>query len=62
MMFWYSKDFTGHWPVGSALVVVADSEADAIEEAKRLCVDWGLVFDGTVHEVTESIMLFDGEY
>jgi hypothetical protein len=60
-----STDFTGHWPVGSALVVRAASHDEAVVVAQRLCKDHGLKFDGTLKQMAENsdgIMLCDGVY
>jgi hypothetical protein len=65
MMIFTSTDFTGHWPVGAALVVRAASHDEAVVVARRLCGEHGLEFDGTLQQLAENsdgAMLFDGEY
>lgn len=64
-MIFISTDFTGHWPVGSALVVRAASHDEAVLVAERLCNEHGLKFDGTLKQLAEDadgVMLCDGEY
>lgn len=62
----YSDDFTGHWPVGTAAIVVARDETEAIELMDRKLREVGLVFDGTMRKLdTETptvLILRDGEY
>ena len=61
-----SNDFTGHYPVGSALIVVAVNEDEALKLAKDKCAENKLVFDGTLIEIdlcaSGSYMLVDGDY
>lgn len=60
------NDFTGHWPVGTAAVVVAEDK----EAAKKLLTAKlkaaGLKFDGNLREVNihmaEATILNDGNY
>lgn len=63
---WTSNDFSGFWPVGSALVVVAPTRKAAIDAAQVACARCGLTFDGTVDELPltagESRVLCDGDY
>ena len=40
---WYSNDFTGHWPVGTAMIIAADTLEEAYKEADGLCRDNGLM-------------------
>lgn len=66
MRVFISADFTGHWPVGSAAVVIAESA----EQARALLTEelrqHGLKFDGTLDEVKadepKAIVMRDGDY
>jgi hypothetical protein len=67
MRVFTSNDFTGHWPVGTAAVVVAEDK----EAAKKLLTAKlkaeGLKFDGTlreinIHSTAEAIILNNGNY
>jgi hypothetical protein len=67
MKTYYTNDFTGHWPVGAAAVVLAEDEADARRKFLALFEKHGLPqYDDTwtVHELTEgpAVMLVDGDY
>ena len=66
MNVYYSNDFTGIWPVGTAAIVVAESEEEARKLLDRKLGDIGLVFDGTLvlvdDTVAEAIVLRDGNY
>lgn len=66
MRTFYSNDFTGHYPVGSALVVVARDREKAQKIAEKICKKYNLVFDGTLDEIFNDIedgyMLVDGDY
>lgn len=66
MKVFCSNDFTGHWPVGTAAIVVAPDYELAVtlitDELKRA----GLKWDGNLREVqtqnTQVIILRDGDY
>lgn len=60
-------DFEGHWPVGTAAVVVASAEAEAQEELGRELLSRGLPGVGfSLKEIDLSVsgvfMLCDGNY
>ena len=68
MRVWTTKDFTGHWPVGAAAVVVAEDE-----RITKLTMDKALMVDGldptegyTLVEldldVPGAVILVNGEY
>lgn len=61
MKVWTSNDWKGVWPVGTALVVVAETE----EEARKL-VSWEITGDFTLEEVSTKFahvtILCDGDY
>lgn len=61
-----SNDFTGHYPVGAALVVTAHDEATAIELAQIELKKCGLTFNGTMQELpaktSTCVVLCDGNY
>lgn len=42
MNVYYNKSFTGHWPVGTSALVVAESEQDAATQLAVALVDSGL--------------------
>jgi hypothetical protein len=69
MRTYYTNDFEGQWPTGTAAVVVALSEADARRKFNAMLRRHSLsrrcngdVY--TIHEVTNgpAIMLQDGNY
>lgn len=67
MKVWTCDDFTGHYPVGTAAVVVAQSEADARLLLIDACRARGLVIeDFTVKpldsSVARAVVLCDGNY
>lgn len=68
MKIFVSNDFTGHWPVGTAAVVVARTRKKALSLIKKECKKEGLVFDGTLNELLidkaqeQAIILNNGEY
>ena len=66
MKVWTTNDFTGHWPVGTSAVVIAQSEDRARELIERAVEKCGLKFDGTLREVPSdeeaAIILRDGNY
>lgn len=66
MRVYTSNDFTGHYPVGTAMVIVAINEDQAIKLANEICIKHGLVFNGTLVEIETNIeigyMLHDGDY
>ena len=66
MRVFTSNDFTGQYPVGAALVVVATNEDEALSLAKNCCEKSGLVFDGNLIELDVTRvgyeMLLDGDY
>lgn len=39
MKVWYSTQFEGHWPVGCAAVVVAETREDAAIELEVQCIE-----------------------
>lgn len=61
-----SDDFTGRYPVGTAMVVIAINEDEALILAKKSCEQCGLKFDGTLKEIDvskpDSYILNDGDY
>lgn len=61
-----SSDFTGHYPVGTALVIVAKNYDEALALARKSCKQYGLDFDGTLDRVDlckpDSYMICDGNY
>lgn len=66
MKIWTSHDFTGHYSVGTALVVCAENETDAIIMCELELKEHGLVFDGTLTELRidapKCRVLNDGDY
>jgi hypothetical protein len=68
MRVFYSNDFRGHWPVGTAAVIVARDldEAYVLLTSQLIAMGLGKDNDFTVVEVpTDSsrcIVLQDGEY
>jgi hypothetical protein len=61
-----SSDFTGHYPVGSAAVVVAANEDEARALLTAELAKEGLVFDGTLKAMKtnapHALILCNGEY
>jgi hypothetical protein len=60
-----SNDFTGHWPVGTAAIVIADSEEDARRYLTNALEARKLPQSGfTLREITEygAEVLCDGDY
>lgn len=69
MRVFYSNDFRGHWPVGTAAVIVARNLDEAYTLMLSKLIGMGLgkdQSDFTVHEVatdaTGVIVLQDGDY
>lgn len=66
MKVYTSDDFTGHYPVGCGLIVVAENMNEALKKAQECCELSGLEFDGLLIEVDVSHsgfrMLSDGNY
>lgn len=69
MRVWTCNDFKGYWPVGSAAVVVADSESEARaaldDELRRMGLDGLRDRDEVVELDTTSprvSVLWDGNY
>jgi nicotinate-nucleotide pyrophosphorylase len=67
MKVFYSNDFKGHYPVGTAAIVVAESESAAMVYLEEACKRCGLKgFDGTLTEldteVRAAFILNDGDY
>jgi hypothetical protein len=65
---YYSKDFKGKWPVGTAALIVANDEEEARTLLKAKAQELGLPGDDkfTVHRVSRAevgvIILHDGDY
>lgn len=68
MKVFTSRDFKGHWPVGTAAVIVAENEQEAAELLTEVAAMRGLEIgdDFTLQEVpitqTQAIILRDGDY
>lgn len=69
MKVFQTTDFEGHWPVGSAAVVVAKTHAEAVELLDKKLREEGLKFDGKPENVVEvdlgkrgAIVLCNGDY
>lgn len=71
MKVWTNNCFTGHYPVGTAAVVVAEDATDAAELLNQSLRDMGLPGDAeagemveiTIAEDTTSVtILCDGNY
>ena len=66
LRLFYSDDFTGHWPVGVAALVVASDEKEAALRLGLMLNARGLKFDGTLTEVPLAcpgvVILRDGNY
>lgn len=68
MKVYVSTDFEGHWPVGSAAVVVAENESDAATLLSAELLKHGLPAGGTftLREVptdkATAVVLCDGNY
>lgn len=67
MFIYYSDDFTGHYPVGTALVVRASSRIAARRLASKSLKEKGLVFDGSLTLISNKLppachILCDGNY
>jgi len=56
MMTWTCNDFAGHWPVGTAAVVTAESV-----ETAGVCVDSALVMKGLEERIADLEELFSHE-
>lgn len=66
---YYSCEFSGHWPVGAVMVIVAKNKRLAYREMVRLLKDANLYNDynasktqDDIIEITESQILLDGNY
>jgi hypothetical protein len=66
---WTIKGFEGHWPVGTAAVVVAETAADAARELNRELQAIGLSGNVQPHELRAldttspgAVVLCDGDY
>lgn len=66
MRLFYSDDFTGHWPVGTAAVVVANDETEAAMLLEQRLSEHGLSFDGRLIEIDATqpmaLVIADGNY
>ena len=66
MRVWTSSDFFGHYPVGSAAVVVAPDEATALRLLSEELTSRGLRSSGTLVELDlstpKAVVLVDGDY
>lgn len=66
MRVWTSHDFTGHYNVGTALVVCAETIEEATLFADKELREHGLVFDGELVELKldapKCRVLNDGDY
>lgn len=64
MKTYYSNDFTGHYPVGASIVIMADSEEQAREIFEDALENVGLKFDGSIEELIPyvPVILNDGDY
>jgi hypothetical protein len=64
MKTYYSCDFTGYYPVGTAAVVCANNEQEARQLLSDKLAGRGLVFDGTLTEIkgAGAVVLCDGDY
>jgi hypothetical protein len=61
--------FSGHWPVGVAAVVVAESEQQALEILNAALKSFGLPGDATTNGLkkvdtssVQAVILNDGDY
>ena len=67
MQVWISEDFTGHWPVGTAAIAVAETEEDARARLDAACKESGLKgFDGTLRLISQAVsqayVINNGDY
>lgn len=66
MRTFYSSNFTGRYPVGTAAIVVAETKAEAAALLEAELSKRGLRFDGTLQEVVPAmpqvLILLDGDY
>lgn len=69
MKVWYNKGFTGHYPVGTAAVMVADTAEEATQALNDSLVQGGLRGDAKVEDTVQLktlrpsvVILNDGEY
>jgi len=69
MKVWLNTDFTGHYPVGTAAVVVADTAQQAAEMLNAALVEGGLTANSTPEQFTRlptnsprAVVLNDGNY
>lgn len=69
MKVWTHTEFSGHWPVGTAAVVVADTAAQALVLLERELTGMGLSqplkesdFKELPVDVEKAVVLRDGEY
>ncbi len=69
MRVFYTNDFAGHWPVGTAAVIVARNADEAYELMTSKLIAMGLMKDGNeftlveiATDVTSVTVLCDGNY
>lgn len=67
MKVWTCTDFEGVWPVGTAAVVVAETEADAQETLRmtllsRKLPDWPFTLQEVALDTRAAYLLCDGDY
>ncbi len=66
MKTFYTNDFTGHYPVGTAAVVIAKDGEDARRKFRAMFKKHNLpqCYKWTIHELTEgpAVILIDGNY
>lgn len=69
MKVFYNKTFTGHWPVGSAAIVVAADQEDAARLLRLTLIKSGLKGDVEIKDMVhvntrqfQAIILCDGNY
>lgn len=67
MRIFYSTDFTGHYPVGSAAIVIAENIEEASLLIDRKLNEQDLKFDGNLTEILfednpQAIILCNGDY
>lgn len=66
LRLFYSGDFTGQWPVGTAAVVIASDEKEAASLLNDRLAEQGLSFDGRLIEIDttapNAVVICDGNY
>lgn len=66
MKAFVSIDFTGHWPVGVAAIIIANDADEATALITLELKEHGLQFDGSLREINtqspKAFVLLNGEY